>query len=63
MPMKGKELRAIRKRLGWTQAEFAESLGVAENTVARWERDERTIREPVARFIRAIAAREKPKRK
>lgn len=61
--MKGKELRSIRKRLGWTQAEFAEALGVAENTVARWERDERTIQEPVARFIRAIAARERAKRK
>ena len=61
--MKGKELRSIRKRLGWTQAELAEALGVAENTVARWERDERAIAEPVARFIGSIAAKRKPKRK
>ena len=31
-------LRAIRKQLGWTQARFAEALGVRPNTIARWER-------------------------
>jgi transcriptional regulator with XRE-family HTH domain len=57
--MKGQELRAIRDRLRWTQAEFAKALGVAPNTVARWERDERRIQPPAEIAIRAIAAREK----
>ncbi len=30
----------IRKRLNLSQAEFGELLGVAGNTVARWERGE-----------------------
>jgi transcriptional regulator with XRE-family HTH domain len=57
--MKGKELRAIRKRLGLTQLGFAELVGVTSNTVARWERDEMAVREPTARLIQRIAASEK----
>ena len=48
--MHGKTLRTIRKLLGLTQAMLAAQLGVAPNTVARWERGERSIPEPVARF-------------
>jgi len=54
--MKGRELRRIRQRLGWTQAQMAKEAGVASNTVARWERDEMQISEPVARLIKIIAA-------
>jgi transcriptional regulator with XRE-family HTH domain len=57
--MKGKELRGIRERLKLTQVEFAERVGVTSNTVARWERDEMGIREPIARLIQRIAASEK----
>jgi putative transcriptional regulator len=57
--MKGKELRDVRKRLKLTQVEFAELVGVTSNTVARWERDEMGIREPIARLIQRIAASEK----
>jgi transcriptional regulator with XRE-family HTH domain len=57
--MKGQELRAIRKRLKITQAKLAELLGVTANTVARWERDEMGIREPMARLIQTIYAAEK----
>ena len=32
------KLRQIRERLGKSQAELGELLGVAGNTVARWER-------------------------
>jgi len=52
--MKGDELRQIRDRLGWTQTEMAVRLGVTRNTVARWERDEVTIREPMARLIKLV---------
>ena len=34
------ELKALRKRLGVTQAELARAVGVAPNTLARWERGE-----------------------
>jgi DNA-binding transcriptional regulator YiaG len=57
--MQGKELRAIRNRLKLTQAQFAEQIGVTTNTVARWERDEVTIREPMARLIRTVASAKK----
>ena len=54
--MTGAELRRIRQeRLGLTQATLAEHLGVSVTTVARWERDERSIAELVARFVRLLA--------
>ena len=62
--MTGKELRRIRKRLGLTQATLAEQLAVTSTTVARWERDEVPIREPMARLIRLLAeTKSKPKTK
>ena len=54
--MTGAELRGIRGRLGLTQAAFGELVGVRRNTVARWEREERSINEPVARLIERLAA-------
>jgi len=53
--MKGAELRRLRKRMKLTQKELASKLGVTENTVARWERDEVKISEVAARFARTIA--------
>ena len=52
----GEELRRIRKRLGWTQVQLADRVGVVANTVARWERNEVPIQEPAARLIRLLAA-------
>ena len=57
--MVGKELRAIRARLRLTQVELAELVGVASNTVARWERGEMAMRERRARLIQGIYATEK----
>ncbi len=37
--MKGKEVRELRKKLGLTQQEFAQLLGVGFTTVNRWEND------------------------
>ena len=59
--MTGPELRRLRKRLGLLQRELAVRVGVTPNTVARWERDEVGISEPVARLIRFLAKTE-PKR-
>ncbi len=53
--MKGSELRTIRKRLGLTQVQMAERLGLAPNSVARQERDEMGISEPVARLSRLLS--------
>jgi DNA-binding transcriptional regulator YiaG len=52
--MSGAECRRIRRSLGLTQVEFAEQLGVTGNTVARWERDEMAIREPMAKLVRLL---------
>jgi DNA-binding transcriptional regulator YiaG len=38
--MTGEELRRARRRLGMTQKEFGEALGVHWNSVARMERGE-----------------------
>ena len=55
--MTGDEMRRIRTQLlKLTQKQLGEQLGVAENTVARYERGELNINEPVARLTRTIAA-------
>lgn len=54
--MDGAELRRIRERLGWTQQQLADELGVAANTVARWERGELGMRESTERLILRVAA-------
>jgi len=41
--MTGIGLRRLRKRLGMTQVELAQALGVQRNSVARMEREERPI--------------------
>ena len=41
--MRPEELISRRKSMDLTQAELAEKLGTAANTVARWERGERAI--------------------
>jgi predicted ATPase/DNA-binding CsgD family transcriptional regulator/DNA-binding XRE family transcriptional regulator len=45
-PVLAPELRVRRRALGLSQAALARALGVASNTVARWERGERSIRSP-----------------
>jgi transcriptional regulator with XRE-family HTH domain len=50
-------------RAGLTQAVLAAKLGVPPNSVARWERNDRTIAEPVVRLIRLALELAKPKRK
>lgn len=39
-PVTGAEIRAFRERLGMTQQELADALGVHYMTVGRWERGE-----------------------
>lgn len=39
--MTGAEVRSARQRLGVSQAQLAEALGVNKLTISRWERGER----------------------
>lgn len=44
----GSEIREIRKKhLNWTQKELGAALGVTGNTIARWERNEVNIDNPL----------------
>ena len=52
--MDGKELRETRQWLGLSQAQFGEQLGITKNSVARQERGEMGISEPVARLARLL---------
>lgn len=37
------EVKALRRRLGWTQRQLAAALGVTVTSVARWEQGTRTV--------------------
>src|SRR5215470_7520317 len=54
--MTAKELADIRGGLGLTQKRLAELIGIATNNLAKQERGELGISEPVARLVRLIAA-------
>jgi DNA-binding transcriptional regulator YiaG len=42
-----------------TRKQVAAGMGVHENTIARWERDELMITEPMARLFKLICAQAK----
>jgi len=52
--MSGKELRRLRERLGLTQKELAEAIGMQKNSVARMERDERPILKTTEMTVRYL---------
>jgi DNA-binding transcriptional regulator YiaG len=53
--MTGREVRAIRQRLGLTQRELAQTVGVERNSVTRWELGLMGIKESAARLLRILA--------
>ena len=57
--MDGSELRRRRERLRMTQEQLARELGVAPNTVARWERGERSIPPHLALALNALESKKK----
>ena len=61
-PMVGEEVRRIRDKLGVTQAQLAERLGVAPNTVYRWEADRVAITSPMAQLLRLLTKERKTRR-
>lgn len=52
--MTPQELRAIRERLGLTQTQLADALGVAMNSIWRMENDRQAITERTAKQVRAL---------
>ena len=53
--MTGDELKQLRMRLGLTQEELGQRLGVARVTVARWEIGLRRVPELAARLMQHVA--------
>jgi DNA-binding transcriptional regulator YiaG len=53
--IKADEIKAVRKAMRLTAKEFAELLGVTENTVNRWETGVRIARGPAALLIKQLA--------
>ncbi len=56
--MEANELKQRRERLGLTQAEFAEILGVAENTVWRYEKGMVAVPKHMELTLEALEARQ-----
>lgn len=52
--MTGQKLKALRRRTGLTQAALAELVGVAPNSIARFERDELVMKPTTARLIEFV---------
>ena len=52
----GEEVRFLRKLLDWSGSEFAKHIGVAEETVSRWENDAIPIGPQADRLLRLMVA-------
>lgn len=53
----GAEVRFLRKNLGWSGSDFAKHMGVAEETVSRWENDAAPIGPQADRLLRLMVAK------
>lgn len=49
------QLKAIREKLGLSQAALADTLGVQRNTVVRWEMGMHPIPEMAVKFMALLA--------
>lgn len=52
--MTPKELQRLRKKLDLTQAQMADKIGITSNALARLERGERKISEPLSRLVKLL---------
>ena len=50
------EIIKARERLGWTQAQLADALGVQMNTVWRWEHGYHPMSKPYVRLLQVLLA-------
>ena len=56
----GAEIRFLRKHLGWSQPDFAATMGVTETTVSRWENEREPMGAVAERLLRLMALRDRP---
>lgn len=56
----GPEVRFLRKYLGWSGRDFASRIGVAPETVSRWENRAMTIGETPDKLLRMFVVHERP---
>ena len=52
--MTGAEIRTAREARGWTQLELAQAIGVAFETVSRWEKGRMRLRRTSEVAVRAV---------
>lgn len=50
--LRGQEVRFLRKLLGWTQADAGDALGMSDQSVARYEKDQGSMEGPTDRLFR-----------
>jgi len=49
------QLKQIRAALGWSQQRLADEMGVARNTVNRWEMGERRITAMAEKLLKTLS--------
>ena len=49
-----KEIKEVRKRMGFTQKEFAQFINCAKSTVERWERSDEPISGPLVLLLKML---------
>lgn len=58
--MTPKQLKTLRASLGLTQSQLAEAIGVASNTVTRWEMGRHPISSPIIKLLRTLRKKAVP---
>lgn len=58
--LSGREIRFLRKYLGWSGVDFAENMGVTPETVSRWETDSQAIGVTADRLLRLLVVCREP---
>lgn len=56
------EVKFLRKHLGWSGADFARHMGVAAETVSRWENGREPMGAVADRLVRLMVVTQAPKR-
>lgn len=54
--MDGKQIRAAREVMGWTQERLAQEVGVGMRTIGNWERGETVPQNRMAKLRMVLAA-------
>lgn len=58
--LSGHEIRFLRKSLGWSGVDFALHMGVAAETVSRWENGQKKMSSTADRLLRLMVTCETP---